>query len=72
MIALSDIDFEKQIVLVINALSDAGYDPYTQLTGYLQTGDATYITRKENARTVIQTLDRDHVAQYVQAHLKQA
>lgn len=69
---MSDIDFEKQIVMVINALSDAGYDPYTQLTGYLQTGDATYITRKENARAVIQTLDRDHVAQYVQAHLKKA
>ncbi len=69
---LMQTDFEKQISLVIAALSAAGYDPYTQLTGYLQTGDSTYITRKENARAVIQMLDKEKVAQYVKYNLNQA
>ena len=69
---LIQTDFEKQISLVIAALSDAGYDPYMQLTGYLQTGDPTYITRNENARAVIQMLDKEKVAQYVKSNLNQA
>ena len=29
---------------------EAGYDPYVQLNGYLETGDASFITRNENPR----------------------
>lgn len=62
---MEQTDFEKQITLVIAALSDAGYDPYAQLTGYLQTGDKSFITRHNDARTIISTLDREMVARYV-------
>jgi len=62
-------DFEKQIAVVVSALSNAGYDPYAQLTGYLQTGDETFITRNGNARELIKTLDRDKVERYVINHL---
>lgn len=65
-------DFEKQIALVIAALSDAGYDPYAQLTGYLQTGDETFITRNGNARAIIKTLDIEQIALYVSKLKKQA
>lgn len=37
-------DFEEKISNVVKALKDAGYDPVAQLTGYLLTGDDTYIT----------------------------
>lgn len=65
---MAQTEFEKQIKTVITALSDAGYDPCAQLTGFIQTGDDTYITRRENARAIIQTLDRDRVAQYIHKH----
>ena len=52
---------------IVKALSDAGYDPYTQLYGYVETGDATYITRKGNAREEIQELDRQMVRKFTMA-----
>jgi uncharacterized protein (UPF0297 family) len=68
---MAQTDFEKQITAVITALSDAGYDPYAQLTGYVQTGDDTYITRKGNARTITQTLDRELIAKYLVVYHQQ-
>ena len=63
-------EFEKQIALVISALSDAGYDPYAQLTGFIQTGDDTFITRRNNARAIVSSLDREMVARYVKEKMK--
>lgn len=65
-------DFEKQIALVVSALSDANYDPYAQLMGYLQTGDETFITRNGNARAIIKTLDKEQVALYTSKLNEQA
>lgn len=62
---MAQTDFEKQITLVIAALSDAGYDPYAQLTGFIQTGDETFITRRGNAREIIKTLEKDKISQYL-------
>lgn len=70
MIILEQADFEKQIALVIAALTDAGYDPYVQLTGFIQTGDNTFITRHNDARAIISSLDRKMVAQYVNERTK--
>ena len=67
---MAQTDFEKQITLVIAALSDAGYDPYAQLTGFVQTGDDTFITRRNNARAIVSSLDREMVARYVQEKMK--
>lgn len=68
---MEQADFEKQIALVIAALSDAGYDPYAQLTGFIQTGDDTFITRRNDARAIVSSLDREMVARYVRDKMKQ-
>ena len=68
---MEQTDFEKQIALVIAALSDAGYDPYAQLTGFIQTGDETFITRRNDARAIVSSLDREMVARYVKEKMKQ-
>ena len=68
---MEQTDFEKQIALVIATLSDAGYDPYAQLTGFIQTGDDTFITRRNDARAIVSSLDREMVAQYVREKMKQ-
>lgn len=47
------------------------YDPYAQLTGFIQTGDDTFITRRNDARAIVSSLDREKVAQYVREKMKQ-
>ena len=68
---MSQTEFEKQLAIVIAALSDAGYDPYAQLTGFIQTGDETFITRRNDARAIVSSLDREMVARYVKEKMKQ-
>ena len=63
-------EVEKKIAEIVQALSDAGYDPHAQLTGYLQSSDTTFITRKGNARALIQLLDKEQIANYVCKHFK--
>ena len=46
---------------VMNALSERGYDPVTQIVGYLITNDPAYISSYNNARTLIQTVERDDI-----------
>lgn len=46
---------------VYRALQAKGYDPITQLVGYILTGDPTYITSHENARSMITRLERDDI-----------
>lgn len=60
------IDFEDKITVIVQALSEAGYDPYTQLYGFLETGDATYITRRSEARQLIQSIDRKQLHRYIE------
>lgn len=61
---MEQMEFEKRITLIMDALSDAGYDPVAQITGYIQTGDDTFITRKNDARSIIRTLDKMQIEQY--------
>lgn len=59
-------EFEQAMEQIVESIRKAGYSPYNQITGYLITGDATYITRFEKARELIQTLDKEQITQYVQ------
>ena len=44
-----------------HALSAKGYVPITQIVGYLISGDPTYITGYQNARSLICRIDRDEL-----------
>ena len=46
---------------VYRALQAKGYDPVTQLVGYLISGDPTYITSYNQARSLICRLERDEI-----------
>ena len=46
---------------VYRALQAKGYDPITQITGFILTGDPTYITSYDNARSMICRLERDEI-----------
>ena len=62
---MSDFAFVEKIEVIIKALKNAGYDPYEQLYGYVLTGDSSYITRQDNARALIASLDKQELQQYL-------
>ncbi len=49
------------IWLVCDALKDKGYDPVSQLVGYIISGDPTYITNYKNARSLVKRVERDEL-----------
>lgn len=61
--AIGDNAYDPQTILlcVYHALSAKGYDPITQIVGYLISGDPTYITSYQNARAMICRIDRDEL-----------
>ena len=46
---------------VYRALQAKGYDPITQLVSFVLTGDPTYITSYDGARSMICRLERDDI-----------
>lgn len=61
----------KQIVKeVYDALQERDYNPVDQLVGYLVSGDPSYITSYNNARSLIKGIDRDElVAEMLKAYI---
>jgi uncharacterized protein (UPF0297 family) len=53
------------IAHVYRSLQAKGYDPITQLVGFVLTGDPTYITSFENARSLICRLERDELLEEI-------
>jgi uncharacterized protein (UPF0297 family) len=54
---------EPRVVIeeVYNALREKGYNPINQMVGYIMSGDPSYITSYNNARSVIRKLERDEI-----------
>ena len=46
---------------VYNAMKEKGYDPISQIVGYLISGDSGYITSYNGARTKMLGLDRTKI-----------
>ncbi len=49
------------IHVVYQALKAKGHDPIMQMVGYIISGDPTYITSYNNARSLIRRLERDEI-----------
>jgi len=52
---------DKILKRVYLALRTKGYDPITQIVGYLMSGDPTYITSYDSARSLICRVERDEI-----------
>lgn len=50
---------------VRDALIEKGYDPVSQIVGYLVSGDSGYITNYKNARDKLLSLDRAKVLEVI-------
>jgi len=67
----TDDQMVQILTQVYNALQEKGYNPISQIVGYILTEDPTYITTHNNARSLIRRLDRDELLQtLVEDYLK--
>lgn len=46
---------------VYHALTEKGYNPVNQIVGYVMSGDPTYITSHNGARSLIMKVERDEI-----------
>ncbi len=58
-------EIKRVLTLVFETLREMGYDPIAQLTGYLLSGDYSYITGKNNARKQISRFEPDELLEEV-------
>ena len=56
-----NIDAQKILKEVYEALVEKGYNPINQLVGYILSGDPTYITSYKDARNKIRNIERDEL-----------
>jgi len=55
------IDSDDTLAVVYNALKEKGYNPINQIVGYILSGDPTYITSHNGARSLICKIERDEL-----------
>jgi len=46
---------------IYTALAEKGYNPVTQIVGYIMSGDPSYITSYKNARAMVMKIERDEL-----------
>lgn len=59
--------------IVYQALAEKGYNPVNQIVGYIMSGDPTYITSYNSARSLIMRAERDELLEemlkyYIEHH----
>ncbi len=58
-------EIREIIKTVYDALKVKGYNPVNQLVGYIQSGDPTYITNYNNARSLIAKVESDEILEEI-------
>ena len=69
---IRDMGMRSTLRVVYDALKEKGYNPISQIVGYILSEDPTYITTHNNARALIRKIDRDELLQeLVRTYLKE-
>ncbi len=60
---------------VYMALTEKGYNPVSQIVGYIMSGDPTYITNHNGARSLVMRVERDEIIEellreYIRTHFE--
>ncbi len=65
-----DEDDEMKYILteIYDALKSKGYNPISQIVGYILSEDPTYITNYNNARSLVRKIDRDELLHTLVRH----
>ena len=57
------MDVNEVLKLVYEAMTEKGYNPLNQIVGYVMSGDPTYITSHNSARSLIMKVERDEIVE---------
>lgn len=57
----ANLEVSQILEKVYKALAEKGYNPVTQIVGYIMSGDPTYITSHNGARSQIMRAERDEL-----------
>ena len=57
----TEISVKKVLDIVYHAMAEKGYNPVNQIVGYIMSGDPTYITSHNGARSMIMKVERDEL-----------
>lgn len=67
-----EMQVKDVLAVVYAALTEKGYNPVNQIVGYIMSGDPTYITSHNNARSLIMKVERDEIVEEVlQEYIKE-
>ncbi|MDO4326101.1 MAG: IreB family regulatory phosphoprotein [bacterium] len=55
------LEVSQVLEQVYVALTEKGYNPINQIVGYIISGDPTYITSHNSARSLIMKVERDEI-----------
>ena len=71
----AEITVKDILEAVYIALTEKGYNPVSQIVGYIMSGDPTYVTSHKNARYLIMKVERDELLEellksYIDVNLK--
>ncbi len=58
-----DSQVKAMLATVYDALAEKGYNPISQIVGYILSEDPAYITTHNNARNIIMKIDRYELLQ---------
>lgn len=58
-----ELDVKEVLKLVYDAMEEKGYNPVNQIVGYIMSGDPTYITSYQGARSTIMKVERDELVE---------
>ncbi len=58
-----EISVKDALKTVYDAMMEKGYNPVNQIVGYIMSGDPTYITSHNGARSVIMKVERDELVE---------
>lgn len=58
-----EVDVEQVLDAVCHAMMERGYNPQSQIVGYIMSGDPTYITSHKGARSMIMKVERDELVE---------
>lgn len=68
-----ELQVKDILEIIFRALTEKGYNPVNQIVGYIMSGDPTYITSHNNARSLIMKVERDELVEeilrdYIRSH----
>ncbi len=59
----TQVGVKEILKTVYEALAEKGYNPVNQIVGYVMSGDPTFITSHNGARSLIMKVERDEIVE---------